>query len=227
MERSDFNITNFNKVISTLQLEGAKHFNMQVFLGEVSREIYELEEHDFKVCAFDNFETVSGVSSDYLTPFSGMENYLDRGTKAFNCSSVGCIAGFAMATALDWEENLIREAANYPSNQKSLFEQIACNFLNMPIQYGVKLFYGSEKGFWPFLHRLANYNYNSKELSVFSNLEIDEDEDCDSVALHSIDHKMAAKALELIRDGHLYVDNSGEVEICSDYRDLLDNEKTV
>jgi predicted small metal-binding protein len=227
MERSDFNITNFNKVISTLQLEGAKHFNMQVFLGAIYEEIMDLEEQDFKAGAFDNFETVSGVDVDYIGPLDSADRFLNRRTKAFNCSSVGCIAGFATASALDWEEELIQQAAKHSGNQKALFEQIACNFLNMPIQYGLKLFYGTEKGFWPFLHELVNNNYNSKELSVFSDLEVDDDEDCNSVALYSINHKMAAKALELIRDGHLYVDNSGDVEISSYYRDLLDNEEAV
>jgi predicted small metal-binding protein len=233
MERSDFNITNFNKVISTLQLEGAKHFNMQVFLGAIYEEIMDLEEEDFKAGALDNFETVSGVDIDYIGPIDSAEaDFLNTGTKAFNCSSVGCIAGFATASALDWEEELIQRAVKHSANQKALFEQIACNFLNIPVQYGVKLFYGSGKGFWAFLHELT-FNYNSKqnckELSVFDGLEQDE-EDCDdecSIALYSINHKMAAKALELIRDGHLYVDNSGDVEISSYYRDLLDNEEAV
>jgi predicted small metal-binding protein len=200
---------------------------MQVFLGAIYEEIMDLEEQDFKAGAFDNFETVSGVDVDYIGPLDSADRFLNRRTKAFNCSSVGCIAGFATASALDWEEELIQQAAKHSGNQKALFEQIACNFLNMPIQYGLKLFYGTEKGFWPFLHELVNNNYNSKELSVFSDLEVDDDEDCNSVALYSINHKMAAKALELIRDGHLYVDNSGDVEISSYYRDLLDNEEAV
>jgi len=229
MKPKDFNITNFNKLIASIELNGSKHFNMQLFLG-VLEDISELDEDEVKTTNLDGFETVSGISSDYFSSLRPSEtdtyNAFISTTKAFNCSTVGCIAGFAMAVALDWKEDLITEASKYYTNQQVLFEQVACNFLNMPVTIGKKLFYGEANSIWAVLADLKDRYHNATELDVFRNLEqpynYEDDEQYPEIDMASINYSMAAKVLELVRDGYIYLDTDTTPVISHEYEAIID-----
>jgi hypothetical protein len=224
-DHADFDISNFNKLISSIYLNGAKHFNMQLFLGSLVENYEDDDEDCVKLNDLDNWETVSGISGDYLHPLTCSVNFLDVSTKAFNCDTVGCIAGFAMANAFDWREDLVKEVAKYGGGQKELFEHIACNFLNIPIKYGEKLFYGKENSFWHYLYFIYQDYSKSSELKVFESLKMenlyDENEDVD---MSSINYKMAVKVLELVRDGHLVLDGSDEARITTNYARIINED---
>lgn len=225
MSQENFNIVNFNRVIASIELDGAKHFNMQVFMGTLTG-FDGLEEEDVKHYQTDNFATVSSIHSDYIQPLSfSIGELLSPTTKAFNCNSIGCVAGFAVANALDWDENLIAEAMQYLAGQKALFEQVACNFLNMPVSYGMKLFYGERNSFWHFLKGLSYENPGYSELEKFKEIEYAYDDNEEGVELSSINYKMAATALKLIRDGHIYIDESDSrnIDISPKFANALQN----
>jgi|GEM_PF-1789409 len=229
MKPKDFNITNFNKLIASIELNGSKHFNMQLFLG-ILEDISDYDEDEVKTTSLDGFETVSAVSCDYLSPLDSETRTYSAfisTTKAFNCSTVGCIAGFAMAVALDWKEDLIVEASRYYSNQQVLFEQVACNFLNMPVIIGRKLFYGEANSIWAMLCDLKDRNPNATELDVFRKLEQPynygdgDDERYPEIDMASINYSMAAKVLELIRDGDIYLDTNTMPVISDKYEMVI------
>jgi len=229
MKPKDFNITNFNKLIASIELNGSRHFNMQLFLG-VLEDISDYDEDEVKTTDLDGFETVSGISSDYFSSLRSSDtdtyNAFITTTKAFNCSTVGCIAGFAMAVALDWKEDLIVEASKYYTNQQVLFEQVACNFLNMPVTIGKKLFYGEANSIWAVLADLKDRYHNATELDVFRTLDqpynYEDDERYPEIDMASINYSMAAKVLELIRDGYIYLDTDTTPVISHEYQTIID-----
>jgi len=233
MKPKDFNVTNFNKLIASIELNGSKHFNMQLFLG-ILEDISNYDEDEVKTTGLDGFQTVSAISTDYIGPIhkdKDGQNVFIATTKAFNCSTVGCIAGFAMAVALDWKENLIVEATKYYSNQQVLFEQVGCNFLNMPVTIGSKLFYGESNSIWAMMYDLASRYSMATELDVFRLIEqpynYDDDERYPEIDMASINYEMAAKVLGLIRDGDIYLDKYMMPTISDKYEGVIDKSNNL
>jgi len=233
MKPKDFNVTNFNKLIASIELNGSKHFNMQLFLG-ILEDISNYDEDEVKTTGLDGFQTVSAISTDYIGPIhkdKDGQNVFIATTKAFNCSTVGCIAGFAMAVALDWKENLIVEATKYYSNQQVLFEQVGCNFLNMPVTIGSKLFYGESNSIWAMMYDLASRYSMATELDVFRLIEqpynYDDHERYPEIDMASINYEMAAKVLGLIRDGDIYLDKYMMPTISDKYEGVIDKSNNL
>lgn len=225
MKVENYNITNFNKLIASIELNGSKHFNMQLFMG-ILEDLSVYDEDEVKTTGLDGFETVSGISTDYINPLH-KEDFTPfiSTTKAFNCDTVGCIAGFAMAVALDWKEDLIKKASRYHSNTQVLFEQVACNFLNMPVIVGKKLFYGETNSVWAMLCELKDRYSYARELDIFRKLEqpynYEDDDLYPEIDMASITYPMAAKVLGLIRDGDIYLATDTMPCISSKYSDVI------
>lgn len=225
MKLQNYNVTNFNKLIASIELNGSKHFNMQLFMGMLE-DISNYDEDEVKTTGLDSFQTVSGISTDYINPLhkDDYTPFISK-TKAFNCSTVGCIAGFAMAVALDWKEDLIKQASQYYSSQQELFEQVACNFLNMPVIIGKKLFYGEANSIWAMICDVKDRYSYARELDIFRKLEqpynYEDDERYPEVDMASITYDMAAKVLGLIRDGHIYLETDTMPYTSSEYKDII------
>ena len=209
MDVEDYSRKNFDMLIASIELNGSRHFNMQMFLGVVDN----LEEHintgDYDNRLYGTDDTAHGLSHDIIGTLHDAD-YLPfiNNTKTFNCDTVGCIAGFATAVAMDWQEDLVKQAAILYGNQQELFEAIACNFLNMPVSMGKSIFYAEGNSMWSML---AGHWHDSRDLNVFKDLDIndyvEEEFTYPPVELASISHEMAAKVLQLVRDGYVRTDS--------------------
>ena len=209
MDVEDYSRKNFDMLIASIELNGSRHFNMQMFLGVVDN----LEEHintgDYDNRLYGTDDTAHGLSHDIIGTLHDAD-YLPfiNNTKTFNCDTVGCIAGFATAVAMDWQEDLVKQAAILYGNQQELFEAIACNFLNMPVSMGKSIFYAEGNSMWSML---AGHWHDSRDLNVFKDLDIndyvEEEFTYPPVELASIRHEMAAKVLQLVRDGYVRTDS--------------------
>jgi len=230
MRVEDYDQKNFDMLIASIELNGKKHFNMQMFIGMVDNLQSHFEE-DLDSRAYGDNTTSHGLHSDWLSPVSEQYAPFYSTTKAFNCDTVGCIAGFAVATALDWKEDLIQKSSKYYSNQQELFENVACNFLNMPVIMGKKLFYAEGNSFWAMLASRALDFASNSDIAIFRDLDtesyIEEDFDYDPVNLASITHEMAAKALQLIKDGSIELTDNNIPYLTFNYRNKLTQEIPV
>lgn len=226
MDYEDYDKKAFDMLIASIQLNGEKHFNMQMFMGLIQNKANHVDDDDYRQWGSEN--DVYGISSDYMSTLKGMDySPFFKITKTFNCDTVGCIAGFAIATALNWQEDLINKASKYSYNQIDLYEHLACNFLNIPLKHGKKLFYAESESFWGMIKYYASdYSHTVGELKVFDDLCYLDDESGDednsseryqSINLGSISPEMAVKALELLRDGHLEIDMFDRPQFSKDY----------
>lgn len=226
MDVEDYNRKNFDMLIASIELNGSRHFNMQMFLGVVDN----LEEHvntgDYDNRLYGTDDTVHGLVHDIIGTLHDA-NYLPfiNNTKTFNCDTVGCIAGFATAVAMDWQEDLVKQAAILYGNQQELFEAIACNFLNMPVSMGKSIFYAEGNSMWSML---AGHWHDSRDLNVFKHLDIndyvEEEFTYPPVELASISHEMAAKVLQLVRDGYVRTDSTNNMPYFSfEYNKIMND----
>jgi hypothetical protein len=226
MDVEDYSRKNFDMLIASIELNGSKHFNMQMFLGVVEN----LEEHintgDYDNRLYGTDDTVHGLSHDIIGILHDAD-YLPfiNNTKTFNCDTVGCIAGFATAVAMDWQEDLVKQAAILYGNQQELFEAIACNFLNMPVSMGKSIFYAEGNSMWSLL---AGHWHDSRDLNVFKHLEtndyVEEEFTYPPIELASISHEMAAKVLQLVRDGYVRTDSTNNMPYFSfEYNKIMND----
>jgi len=191
-EYEDYDLFNFDRVIASIELNGKKHFNMAGFLGILDQEAIhqELDEENLS-------EGIYSVNTDFISQSKG-EGLFDTTTKAFNCDTVGCIAGFCAANAVDWNDMLWNKASNFNINHHDLYETVACNFLNIPMQVGKKLFYGDSDSIWAYLA----HSFSNQE--DFKTLEFeDEYDDSSGIDLNSINANAAIAALKMIRNGDI------------------------
>ena len=77
------NKENMQRLIDAIRFDGKKKFNMNLFIGKLEndylvKEVFELDQ----------------LASKYKPV---RVSYIEEGTNMFNCTSMGCIAGFATA----------------------------------------------------------------------------------------------------------------------------------
>lgn len=201
----DYSQEAFSKVISAIELNGITNFNMTTFWGKI------VEGLDME--HVNNQDMLVHELTLHYEHASNAKNTLDTYTKSFNCNSVGCIAGFAMAVAMDWVQPkwLSEDSRNY----MNLFEHVACNYLNIPLGVGRRVFYGDGGSIWGFLkfHEPETYgNIKWSEVDDFDIFDNDYDYDWqeESVDLSSIDYKTAVDALRRIVNGEITLDSKND-----------------
>lgn len=215
MKPKNYSQVNFNRLIASIELNGEQNFNMTVFMGMVDRESLE-DNYDKEYLPHTN-----RIGSDYIT-FVQTETPFYKETKTFDCNTVGCIAGFATAIAVDWEEELWKKAmlgSMIESNK--MFEHIASNFLNIPLQLGKSIFFSGNNTIWSFLKSISD---STPSLSMFKSLryegydeddywesEDENEEDKTIVDLSSITSAMAVTALTMVKEGILNIQSNGVV----------------
>jgi hypothetical protein len=197
MEYEDYDLFNFDRLIASIELNSEKHFNMASFMSVLNMESYK-EEHDL-----DEDPEIFKVDINHLDSMK-KSNLFNNTTKEFNCDTVGCIAGFCVANAVEWNDSKWSPALAYNIGYHDIYEHIACNFLNIPIQVGKKLFYGEPNSFWSYLA----YHHGSE--THFLDLNWDEETmgcGCNDthytdtgVDLNSISSEAAVRALQMIRN---------------------------
>lgn len=193
---SDYDQENFKKLIASIEYNGQRSFNMSTFISMIDQDV----KQDYTYI----HEINRGCMINDL-PSSSINNPIfDTTTKAFNCDTVGCIAGFATALALDWEQPkwLSGDTKDYYREM----EQIACNFLNIPIEFGKAIFYGDENNVWAFAKtysdKLGNA-YDNIDTLYGEDVEEEDDWSCTSIDLNTIHYKDAVNLLQDVADGKI------------------------
>lgn len=207
VQPSDYNKAGFDKVISSLQRDGKRHFKMSVFFASLIK----------RNCEDDPYELFFPNGKD------GFSNIFDNTTSEFNCTSVACIAGFAVAEASDWRiRSLYRDI---DLSESYVILNLAANYLNIPLTVADSIFYGGDHSVWSWLKNQNYYDFTfaeSNELSLvvkdhinkFESIIFDDDfftyQDYDGeeqnawehcgVELDTITWKEAVELLTLVRD---------------------------
>ena len=130
------NKENMQKVIDAIKFDGQKKFNMSAFIGKLLQ---------------DNWEKYVFEDDELASKYpAGRVLRIDEGTDIFNCTSMGCIAGFATAIANEWKAPKWLSVDNH-SEQMNGFEQTSNNFLGLTYQEGKNLYYGDDNCIWKWL----------------------------------------------------------------------------
>ena len=197
----DYDVEAFKNLISTIEQNGLTNFNMSTFLGHLSDTWDSYYNYVHEVTRTSLINTID-ISKSPL---------VDKTTNKFNCTSVGCIAGFATAVAFDWEIPKWLSKGDSRDHHHE-FELIACSYLNIPIWVGKKIFYGDEASVWAFAkqnsHLLGNaYGHLSAD-AWYDDEERDFDDDDDAwiyanIDLNSISYKDAVNVLTDIIEGRI------------------------
>jgi hypothetical protein len=130
------NKENMQKVIDAIKFDGQKKFNMSAFIGKLLQDNWEKY-------VFEDDELASRYPASRVLR-------IDEGTDIFNCTSMGCIAGFATAIANEWKAPKWLSVDNH-SEQMNGFEQTSNNFLGLTYQEGKNLYYGDDNCIWKWL----------------------------------------------------------------------------
>ena len=192
----DYDVEAFKKLISTIEQNGLTNFNMSTFLGHISD-------------TWNNYyDYVHEVTRSSLTNKIDLSKgpFVDKTTNKFNCTSVGCIAGFATAVAFGWEIPKWLSKSDSRDFHRE-FELIACSYLNIPIWVGKKIFYGDEGSAWAFAKQHSHLLGDAYSHLSIENGDIDEDDDSAwtyvSIDLNSISYKDAVNMLTDIIEGKI------------------------
>lgn len=194
----DYNIENFHRLIQAIEFDGLSHFNMTTFLANI-------KDFDKGEYGNDDYTPVNNLTLNYSSVCSN--NVMDVTTKSFNCDSVGCVAGFATAVALDWKQpgwmkSDSREYLNF-------FEHMACNYLNIPLEVGRRIFYDDSGSVWAFVRFYEPETYGAiawKDMSSdidCNDYDYDDQWEDLEVDLSTIDYKAAVDVLNRIASGEI------------------------
>ena len=130
------NKENMQKLIDAIKFDGQKKFNMSAFIGK-------LQQDNWEKYVFEDDELASKYPASRVLR-------IEEGTDIFNCTSMGCIAGFATAIANEWKAPKWLSVDNH-SEQMNGFEQTSNNFLGLTYQEGKNLYYGDDNCIWKWL----------------------------------------------------------------------------
>lgn len=194
----DYNIQNFHRLIQAIEFDGLSHFNMTTFLANI-------KDFDKSEYGNDDYTPVNSLTLNYSSVHS--KNVMDTTTKSFNCDSVGCVAGFATAVALDWKQPRwmkmdSREYLNF-------FEHMACNYLNIPLEVGRRIFYDDAGSVWALVKFYEPETYGAiqwkDDHTGYDHIDCDYDDQWEEleVDLSTIDYKTAVDVLNRIASGEI------------------------
>jgi hypothetical protein len=150
------NKQNIQRVIDAIKFDGQKKFNMNLFIGKLegSYETREVFEH-------------GQLASQYKPT---RVSYVEEGTNMFNCTSMGCIAGFATALANDWKAPKWLAEDN-ASMHVGLFEQAANEFLGFTHEEGRNLYFADCRSIWKWLQYTEESKYPELGLEEFNSMD--------------------------------------------------------
>ena len=183
------NKQNMQRLIDAIKFDGQKKFNMNLFIGKL--------ENDYLVKeVFEHGQLASKYKPTRVS-------YIEEGTNMFNCTSTGCIAGFATALACDWK------APNWLSkddhvNQVNQFERTSNQFLGLTQEEGKNLYYGDKNSIWKWLMKHEPMKYLKLELEEYNSMDDAEesgyewDNDDLYANFHTIDYLTAVDVLTRI-----------------------------
>ena len=130
------NKENMQKLIDAIKFDGQKKFNMSAFIGK-------LNDERFEHYVFEDDELASKYPASRVLR-------IEEGTDIFNCTSMGCIAGFATALASNWKAPSWLSIDSH-SDHVNCFEQTSNEFLGLTWEEGRNLYFGDSKCIWKWL----------------------------------------------------------------------------
>ena len=183
------NKENLNKLIEAIKFDGKTKFNMSVFLGKLTGDYSESE-------VFNRGQLASKYPANRVTS-------VIPGTDLFNCTSMGCIAGFATAIANNWKapEWLIEDE---PMAHINMFEQTSNEFLGFTYHEGRNLYYADDHCIWKWLMQNEPYTYPDLQLEGYGDLDsadeegVEWDDESLSIDFSTIDYLTAVDVLTRI-----------------------------
>lgn len=206
MTYADYDVKAFKELIDSIEHNGLRNFNMNSFISKLDSELE------------GSFNMVSEIHRSYLINYlEPNESLFSTTTNKFNCDTVGCIAGFAMALAMKWETpNWMQGDSREYSHH---FEAVACNYLNIPIWVGKKLFYGDEGCVWAFAKaHSAELGGGYENIALMGEYDEDDFEQeswyCFEIDLSSVSYKDAVNILHDIIDGKILFSVDEDNGIC-------------
>ena len=150
------NKQNMQRLIDAIKFDGQKKFNMNLFIGKLESE-YQIKE------VFEHGELASIYKPTRVS-------YIEEGTNMFNCTSMGCIAGFATALLHDWKSPSWLAEDN-ASMHVGMFEQDANNFLGFTREEGRNLYFADGKSIWKWLQYIEEGKYPELGLEEYSSMD--------------------------------------------------------
>jgi len=150
------NKVNMQKLINAIKFDGQRKFNMSTFIGKFEYE-YQTEG------VFNGDELASEYASSRVA-------VIQFGTDMFNCTSTGCIAGFATALACDWKAPKWLSTDDHV-NQVNQFELTSNNFLGLTHAEGRNLYYGDKNSIWKWLMKHEPMKYSKLELEEYDSMD--------------------------------------------------------
>ena len=150
------NKQNLQRVIDAIKFDGQKKFNMAAFIGKLNNDRH--EEY-----IFEDGE----LASKY--PISRVLR-IEEGTDIFNCTSMGCIAGFATAIANEWKAPKWLTIDDH-SAQLQGFENTSNEFLGFTYQEGRNLYFGDGPSIWKWLMYMEPDNYSDLKVEEYGSLD--------------------------------------------------------
>jgi hypothetical protein len=152
----EMNKQNMQRLIDAIKFDGQKKFNMQLFIGKLESE-YQIKE------VFEHGELASIYKPTRVS-------YIEEGTSMFNCTSMGCIAGFASALANDWKApNWLAE--DNASGHVGMFEKEANEFLGLTHEEGRNLYFNDSKSIWKWLQYVEEARYPELSLEDYNSID--------------------------------------------------------
>jgi len=201
------NKDHFKLLIDAINQDGKLHFNMSSFIGKLA-----LDSDDYNKYIVNGEKEASCYTTNMLHSITT--------NTIFNCDSVGCIAGFAVALANDWQTPEWLKEENSDYHYKASFEEEANKFLGLTKWQGQKIYFNDEDCVWKYLA----YYYSNEFPNLYLNLDNLDDYDDNSiwheckstVNFTSIDYKTAVKVLSLIMNEEIILgDDYGDISYIS------------
>lgn len=235
------NKENFQNLIDAIELNGAVNFNMATFMGVKDYPVVFNPETQKNEIDFDNMPMYANQFNYTGTNYAYFSNYIidkyyngqnpdDDGetlknVAAFNCDTMGCIAGFAAALYHDWKvPSWVLKNSMYSNSPRWVdsFENTACEYLDISLNEGRKLFYNSDDCFWkwaymnnlfPSLKMIDdswNSDYDHNDNGTIDRFSFERYEWVESqyiIDFRSIDYKTASEALRMVMNEEIILCN--------------------
>jgi hypothetical protein len=150
------NKQNLQRVIDAIKFDGQKKFNMAAFIGKLNNDRH--EEYIFEDGELASKYPVSRVLR------------IEEGTDMFNCTSMGCIAGFATAIANEWKAPKWLTTDDHSAHLQG-FEGTSNEFLGFTYHEGRNIYFGDGPSIWKWLMQNEPDNYSDLRLEEHESLE--------------------------------------------------------
>jgi hypothetical protein len=192
------NKQNLQRVIDAIKFDGRRKFNMNVFIGKLNMEQYEER-------VFNGEDSASEYAATRVPR-------VEEGTDIFNCTSMGCIAGFATAIANEWKAPSWLSVDNHSAHVQN-FESDSNEFLGFTHEEGRNIYFGDSACIWKWLMKYEPDRYPELTLEEFDTMDDAEEAgyDWDSEELqinfNTIDYLTAVDVLTRILNEEIALAN--------------------